>query len=361
MLREYIVSEAMHALGIPTTRALAAVTTGEPVVRESFEPGAVLARVASSHLRIGTLQFFAAKGDLEALHTLVDHVLARHYPDAEGDNPALTLLSCVIDAQASLVARWQLVGFIHGVMNTDNMLLCGETIDYGPCAFMDSFNPDTVFSSIDHGGRYAYRNQPGIAHWNLAVLAQSLLPLLHNDQDKAVELAQSTVDGFPDAFMAAHTEGLGHKLGFAATTGDDTSLIEDLFTVMAEQELDFTLTFRHLADAADPESNAAKIGGLFTVPEPLAAWIARWRSRLAQEASTPAERQRSMYRANPAFIPRNHQVQAAISAAQDDGDFSVFHRLVERLDNPMQYSQPDSDLAVPPKPEQVVRATFCGT
>jgi uncharacterized protein YdiU (UPF0061 family) len=361
VLREYIVSEAMHALGIPTTRALAAVTTGEPVVRERFEPGAILARVASSHLRIGTLQFFAARGDLEALKTLVDHVLARHYPDAEGDNRALTLLNYVIDAQARLVARWQLVGFIHGVMNTDNMLLCGETIDYGPCAFMDSFNPDTVFSSIDHGGRYAYRNQPGIAHWNLAVLAQTLLPLLDKDQDKAVELAQTTVDGFPEAFMAAHTRGLGHKLGLADVTGDDTSLIEDLFTVMAEQELDFTLTFRHLADLADPESDAAKIGDLFTVPEPLAAWIARWQSRLAQEASTPAERQRGMYRANPAFIPRNHQVQAAISAAQDDSDFSVFHRLVERLDNPTQYSEADSDLAVPPKPEQVVRATFCGT
>jgi uncharacterized protein YdiU (UPF0061 family) len=361
VLREYIVSEAMYALGIPTTRALAAVTTGEPVARERFEPGAILARVASSHLRIGTLQFFAARGDLEALQTLVDHVLARHYPDAGGDNRALTLLNCVIDAQARLVARWQLVGFIHGVMNTDNMLLCGETIDYGPCAFMDSFHPDTVYSSIDHAGRYAYRNQPGIAHWNLAVLAQTLLPILAEDQDQAVEIAQGAVDVFPDTFMAAHTEGLGRKLGLAEVTGDDTRLIEDLFTVMAEQELDFTLTFRHLADLADPHSEAAKVDDLFTAPEPLQTWITRWQTRLAQDSATPAERQRAMYRANPAFIPRNHQVQAAISAAADDGDFSVFHRLVERLEKPMAYSEADSDLAVPPRPEQVVRQTFCGT
>ena len=361
VLREYIVSEAMHALGIPTTRALAAVTTGEPVVRERFEPGAVLARVASSHLRIGTLQFFAARGDQAALQTLVDHVLARHYPDAEGDNRALTLLKCVVDAQARLVARWQLVGFIHGVMNTDNMLLCGETIDYGPCAFMDIFHPDTVYSSIDQAGRYAYRNQPGIAHWNLAVLAQTLLPLLDKDQDKAVALAQSAVDAFPDAFMTAHTAGMALKLGLAEVTGDDTGLIEDLFTVLTEQELDFTLTFRHLADLADPDSDAAKIGDLFETPEPLAGWITRWQSRLAQEPATPPERQRTMYLANPAFIPRNHQVQAAISAAQDEGDFSLFHRLEERLDHPMQYSEADSDLAVPPRPEQGVRQTFCGT
>ena len=267
----------------------------------------------------------------------------------------------MVDAQARLVARWQLVGFIHGVMNTDNMLLCGETIDYGPCAFMDIFHPDTVYSSIDQAGRYAYRNQPGIAHWNLAVLAQTLLPLLDKDQDKAVALAQSAVDAFPDAFMTAHTAGMALKLGLAEVTGDDTGLIEDLFTVLTEQELDFTLTFRHLADLADPDSNAAKIGDLFDTPEPLAGWITRWQSRLAQEPATPPERQRTMYLANPAFIPRNHQVQAAISAAQDEGDFSLFHRLVERLDHPMQYSEADSDLAVPPRPEQVVRQTFCGT
>ena len=361
VLREYIVSEAMYALGIPTTRALAAVTTGEPVMRERFEPGAVLARVASSHLRIGTLQFFAARGDLAALQTLVDHVLARHYPDAEGDNRALTLLECVVDAQARLVARWQLVGFIHGVMNTDNMLLCGETIDYGPCAFMDNFHPDTVYSSIDHAGRYAYRNQPGIAHWNLAVLAQTLLPLLDTDQDRAVALAQGAVDVFPDTFMAAHTAGLGQKLGLADVTADDTPLIEDLFTVIAEQELDFTLTFRHLADLADPGSGSATVDDLLTAPVPLQTVISRWQSRLAQESTTATDRQRSMYRASPAFIPRNHLVQAAISAAADDGDYSVFHRLVERLENPLQYDETDRDLALPPRPEQVVRQTFCGT
>jgi len=361
VLREYILSEAMHALGIPTTRALAAVTTGEPVVREQFEPGAILARVASSHLRIGTVQFFAARGDLDALGTLVDHVLARHYPDAEGDTPALTLLECVIEAQARLVAEWQLVGFIHGVMNTDNMLLCGETIDYGPCALMDSFNPDTVFSSIDHGGRYAYRNQPGIAHWNLAVLAQSLLPLLDSDQDRAVENAQHAVDAFPDLFMTAHTRGLAKKLGLQAVRDDDTALIEDLFTVMAEQQLDFTLTFRHLSDLADPTSSATAITALFSPPDALAPWLERWQQRLSQETSSPSERQASMYQANPIFLPRNHLVQAAISAAQDEGDFSVFHRLVERLEDPHSYTSADADLATPPRPEQMVHQTFCGT
>lgn len=361
VLREYILSEAMHGLDIPTTRALAAVTTGEPVVREQFEPGAVLARVASSHLRIGTIQFFAAHGDLDALGALVDHVLKRHYPDAEGDSPALTLLECVVRAQADLVAQWQLVGFIHGVMNTDNMLLCGETIDYGPCAFMDSFNPDTVFSSIDHGGRYAYRNQPGIAHWNLAVLAQSLLPLLDSDQDRAVEQAQSAVDVFPDAFMTAHTQGLAKKLGLAAVADHDSPLIEDLFSVMAEQHLDFTLTFRYLADLADPASSGDTVSHLFEAPEPLTAWIARWQQRLSAETSTPAARQQLMYTANPVFLPRNHLVQAAITAARDEGDFSVFHRLVERLETPHSYSEADADLATPPRPEQVVHQTFCGT
>jgi len=361
VLREYILSEAMHGLGIPTTRALAAVTTGEPVVRQQFEPGAVLARVASSHLRIGTIQFFAARGDLDALGALVDHVLKRHYPEAKGDSPALTLLECVVRAQAHLVAQWQLVGFIHGVMNTDNMLLCGETIDYGPCAFMDSFNPDTVFSSIDHGGRYAYRNQPGMAHWNLAVLAQSLLPLLDSDQDRAVEQAQSAVDVFPDAFMTAHTHGLAKKLGLAAVADDDSPLIEDLFTVMAEQQLDFTLTFRYLSDLANPTSKGDTVSHLFEAPEPLAAWIARWQQRLSAETSTPASRQQSMYTANPVFLPRNHLVQAAITAAQDKGDFSVFHRLVERLETPSSYSEADADLATPPRPEQVVHQTFCGT
>ena len=214
VLREYVVSEAMHQLGIPTTRALAAVTTGDQVARDEFLPGAVLARVASSHIRIGTFQFFAAQRDIAALRVLLNHVILRHYPEAEAtDNPALTLLQAVVSRQASLVASWQLVGFIHGVMNTDNMLICGETIDYGPCAFMDDFHPDKVYSSIDHGGRYAYSNQPAIAHWNLACLAQTLLPLLHDDEEQATALAQKAIDAFPEQFLQAHTRGMARKLG----------------------------------------------------------------------------------------------------------------------------------------------------
>ena len=361
VLREYIVSEAMHAMGIPTTRALAAVATGDQVVRDTFQPGAILARVASSHIRIGTLQFFAARQDLDALNTLVAHVLQRHYPEARGDNPALLLLESVVAAQASLVARWQLVGFIHGVMNTDNMLLSGETVDYGPCAFMDQFHPDTVFSSIDRGGRYAYRNQPGIAHWNLAALAQALLPVLDPDQDRAVELAQQAVDAFPGLFMDAHTQGMAAKLGLEEIAAGDTSLVEDLFTVMAEQELDFSLTFRHLADLADPQTSSHRVDALVAVPTPLQDWLVRWRQRLNAETTTAAERQASMYRANPVYIPRNHLVQAAISAATDAQDYSVFHALVDRLADPFSYDPADRDYALPARPEQMVRQTFCGT
>ena len=235
VLREYLVSEAMYTLGIPTTRALAAVSTGEQVAREEFLPGAVLARVASSHIRIGTFQYFAAHNDTDSLQASTGHVLARHYPEAlDAENQALALLKAVMERQAALVAGWQLLGFIHGVMNTDNMLICGETIDYGPCAFMDTFAADKVFSSIDHGGRYAYRNQPGIAHWNLACLAQCLLPLLDDDKDQAVTLAQAQVDCFPDMFLAAHTRGMARKLGLQELNGDDNALVEDLFKLMEE-------------------------------------------------------------------------------------------------------------------------------
>jgi len=365
VLREYVVSEAMHALGLPTTRALAAVTTGEQVVREVFLPGAILARVAHSHIRIGTVQFFAARQDREALDVLVEYVLARHFPQSlAADNLALALLNQVIGRQAELVAQWQLLGFIHGVMNTDNMLLCGETIDYGPCAFMDDFHPDKVYSSIDHGGRYAYRNQPNIAHWNLAGLAQALLPLLHQDQEQAVTLAQDAVDSFPEHFGRAYSQGLARKLGLQSISETEQPLVDELFQVMADQQMDFTLTFRRLADLADPSAPADAehtVHGLLDLADALGPWLQQWQRRLAAQPTTATERQVTMYAANPAFIPRNHLVQEAIEAASDEGDFAPFNRLVDVLARPHQYQPGLARYATPPQPEQVVKQTFCGT
>ena len=360
VIREYVVSEAMHALGVPTTRALAAVTTGERVARDRFLPGAVLARVASSHIRIGTFQFFAANGNHEALSALVAHSLARHYPAlAAGDNPALALLTAVIDAQAELVARWQLLGLIHGVMNTDNMLICGETIDYGPCAFMEGYDPAQVFSSIDQGGRYAYRNQPGIAHWNLAVFAQALLPLLAPEQDDAVALAQEAVDAFPARFGAAHRRGLAAKLGLAEIVSSDEPLVDELFAVMAAEKLDFTLCFRRLYDHAT--ASDVGIGDLFELPDALLPWLSRWRQRLGEDPLTPETRKERMRKANPALIPRNHQVELAIRAAEDESDFGPFNALVDILADPFDYDAGKSGYATPAAPEEAVCRTFCGT
>ena len=360
VLREYIVSEAMHALGVPTTRALAAVTTGEQVTRNSFLPGAVLARVAASHIRIGTFQFFSASKDLDALRALTQYCLQRHYPTrANSENPALALLQSVVTAQATLIPRWQLLGFIHGVMNTDNMLISGETVDYGPCAFMDEFDPAKVFSSIDHGGRYAYRNQPGIAHWNLAVLAQSLLPILHEDQDKAVELAQGAVDEFPALYEAAHARGLADKLGWDEVRPADRPLVDDLFELMAAEKVDFTLCFRRLFDHAC--APAESVEALFEFPDPFIPWLSRWRQRLEADQLSADTRAARMGAANPAFVPRNHLVEEAIRAGEDEGDFSPFRRLVERLSRPREYDTADARYALGPRPEQAVNRTFCGT
>ena len=363
VLREYIVSEAMHQLGVPTTRALAAVTTGDWVQRDCSVPGAVLARVASSHVRIGTFQYFAARRDIESLQLLSHHVIDRHYPDAKNsDNPVLAMLEAIISRQAQLMAHWQLLGFIHGVMNTDNMLVCGETIDYGPCAFMDQFNPDQVFSSIDHAGRYAYRQQPAIAHWNLSVLAQALLPILDNEQERAVALAQKAINTFPDQFLQANTQGMAHKLGLQAIEEQDTGLVEDLWQLMAEHTLDFTLTFRRLADLADKSTEAeSSVAELFEFPDNAQPWLERWHTRLAQESTSSTERQALMYCNNPVFIPRNHLVEAAIVSATDRGDLSTFDQLVDTLEKPYQYRKALALFATPPKPDQVVRQTFCGT
>ncbi|MCB1750099.1 MAG: YdiU family protein [Gammaproteobacteria bacterium] len=363
VLREYIVSEAMAALGIPSSRVLAAVTSGEWVMREGAEPGGVLVRVAQSHIRIGTFQFFASSQDLDAVRLLADHVIQRHYPEVSlADNPYLALLENVIAQQARLIASWQLVGFIHGVMNTDNMLVSGETIDYGPCAFMDAFDPAAVFSSIDHHGRYAYNNQPGIAHWNLAGLAQVLLPLLDRDPDKALALAQDSIDSFPQLYQNAYLQGMRRKLGLAESARDDAMLIQDLLDIMAEQESDFTLTFRCLSELADADRETASgLAGLFELPQAFTPWLSRWRQRLAADSGDSATRRAEMLSVNPACIARNHLVQAAIEAAVIRQDFAPFHDLVDRLAQPYDHHQRDAYYAAPPRPDQLVRQTFCGT
>jgi serine/tyrosine/threonine adenylyltransferase len=361
VLREYIVSEAMAALGIPTTRSLAAVITGERVLRETALPGAVLTRVASSHIRVGTFQYFAARSDTEAVRQLADHVIARHYPDLKQiDQPYHALLAAVIRRQAELVARWLLVGFIHGVMNTDNTSISGETIDYGPCAFMDQHDPATVFSSIDEFGRYAYANQPRIALWNLTRFAESLLPLFDDDKDKAVEQAQTELGGFADIFNAAYKTGLRSKLGLFTEQADDQALAQDLLNAMTQGKADFTLTFRRLSDAAG-DGDLGNVRALFEEPAAFDAWAARWLARTAMEPQSASERQAAMGAVNPAFIPRNHRVEAVIRAAVDHDDFAPFEELLTVLAKPYA-DQPDfAAYMQPPEPEQRVLQTFCGT
>lgn len=361
VLREYIISEAMAALGVPTSRSLAAVTTGDPVYRQTEEPGAVLTRVARSHIRIGTFQFFLARQDIEALQLLTDHVIARHYPDAaSAENPASALLDSVIEAQAGLIAQWQLLGFIHGVMNTDNMLLSGETIDYGPCAFMDTYHPETVFSSIDHQGRYAYANQPGIAHWNLARLAQTLMPVMDEDQEQALTLAQQSLDAFPELYQRAFRGGMADKLGLSVAREEDDGLAADFLALMEQERSDFTLAFRRLADLARPGGGSG-VEDLFEFSSAFDSWLQRWRSRCEEDTLSPENRQAAMYRVNPVFIPRNHLVAAAIDAAVENNDFEPFQRLVDRLEKPRGYDPDLALFATPPSPEQVVSKTFCGT
>lgn len=358
ILREYIVSEAMAALGIPTSRTLAAVTTGESVYREQKLAGGVLARVAKSHIRIGTLQFFASVNDNDGLKLLVEHVIARHYPEhIEAENSALALLQQVMHRQASLIARWQGTGFIHGVMNTDNMLLSGETIDHGPCAFMDVYDSAAVYSSIDHGGRYAYRNQPAIAHWNLACLAQTLMPLLAPAAEAAGEIAQQTLDEFPALYLQEYLGVLRHKLGLSTAQQDDETLIPDFLDLLESNRCDFTLAFRRLSELAAGDAPAQP---LFEFPESFRPWLTRWRERCTRESINATQRHAQMTTINPALIPRNHLVEAAIERAYAD-DYSLFHRLTERLTRPFGYAPGDADLATPPQPDQIVRQTFCGT
>jgi uncharacterized protein YdiU (UPF0061 family) len=362
VLREYVISEAMAALGIPTTRTLAAVLTGEPVARETLLPGAVLARVASSHVRVGTFQYFAARRDEEALRVLAEYVIARHYPDAAGaERPARALLDGVIARQASLVARWLLVGFIHGVMNTDNMQIAGETIDYGPCAFLDAYDPAKVYSSIDQSGRYAYANQPRIALWNLTRFAEALLPLLADDEEGAVKEAEAALEAFAPAFQEAYHGGLRGKLGLSTEREGDPELAGGLLKAMAEAGADFTLAFRALSEAvADPKGEKA-LRALFPDPAALDVWLPLWRARLELEPRDGEARRTMMLAVNPAFIPRNHRVEAVIRAATDRDDFAPFDELLAVLASPYE-DQPDrAGYALPPQPDEEVRRTFCGT
>jgi uncharacterized protein YdiU (UPF0061 family) len=351
VLREYIVSEAMAALGIPSTRALAAVLTGEAVQRETMLPGAVLTRIASSHIRIGTFQFFAARNDHDALRQLADHVINRHYPEIAGEaEPYGALLERVIARQAALIAQWMQVGFIHGVMNTDNVSIAGETIDYGPCAFMDVYDPTAVFSSIDQNGRYAYGNQPRIALWNLTRLAECLLPLLPGDDAAAVETAKAALSTFVPTFDAVFSPGMRTKCGLSDAGDGDDAVVGEFLKLLADNQVDYTLAFRRLCDAADGE--AAALRAMFADPAGFDSWLGGWRQRRPLDGT-------AMRRVNPAVIPRNHRVEAAIEAALG-GDFAPFEELHAVLGRP--YEEPAlAGYAEPPRPEERVTQTFCGT
>ncbi len=377
MLREVLIGEAMHALGIPTTRALAVAATGETVQRELPLPGAVLTRVAASHLRVGTFQYFAARGDIDALRRLADYTIARH-DDALIDAPDryLGLLRAVSARQATLIAQWMNVGFIHGVMNTDNMALSGQTIDYGPCAFVEAYDPATVFSSIDHGGRYAYANQPLIARWNLARFAETLLPLISESdaedaRQRAVAQALEVIDAFPELYAAALLRGQRAKLGLgAATPADDaadTSLAADWLALLQTQAVDFTLAWRRLGDAADEgDGREAELSGLFSDAAALQQWLERWRARCAQDDAASgiasSERAARMRRTNPWIIPRNHRVEEALTAASNDDDLAPFERLLDALRSPFDETPAHAPFAQP-APVDVTASyqTFCGT
>ena len=362
VLREYVLSEAFAALGIPATGALAAVVTGDYVMRDPPAPGAILTRVAASHIRVGTFQYFAARSDKDAIRVLAGYVIARHYPEAaQADNRFAALLDLVIARQASLIAQWMHVGFIHGVMNTDNMSIAGETIDFGPCAFIDSYHPGTVYSSIDHRGRYAYANQPRIAQWNLTRFAETLLPLLAEEQEAAVGVAQEAVNRFGVCYEAAYETGLRAKLGLGRAEAGDAALGLDLLQIMADSDADFTLTFRGLCDAAGSQEGLSAVRSLFANATAFDAWAERWRQRLADEGGDAGQRRDVMRRVNPAFIPRNHLVEEVIRAAVDQDDFAPFENLLEVLATPFDDQPDNARYAAPPTPDQVVHQTFCGT
>lgn len=355
MLREYIISEAMHGLGIPSNRSLAVVMTGETVSRETEWPGAIVTRVASSHLRIGTFQYAAGLQDKEALQALADYAIDRHYPElAETDQPYVNLFEKVIEKQASLIAQWQLVGFIHGVMNTDNMTISGETIDYGPCAFMDTYDPKTVFSSIDAQGRYAYQNQPPIGAWNLARFAETLLPLFHEEEKKAVEMAQEAHAKYESLYHSHWLAGMRAKLGMVSEEAQDQPLIEDLLEIMEKNEADYTNTFRALT-LGRPDQTAMYGTPAFT------NWYKQWQSRLERQEASEANVREMMKKSNPAIIPRNHRVEEALAAAVTNDDFRLVKELLAVLADPYAYSEEQEAYADLPEPSDQPYRTYCGT
>ena len=370
VLREYLVSEAMAKLNVPTTRALAAVTTGEDVARERLLPGGVITRIASSFVRVGTFEYFRARRYIKAIRKLADHVIQTNYPSvSHEENPYVALLQAVVDRQALLIAQWMQLGFIHGVMNTDNMSIAGETIDYGPCAFMDAYQHDKVFSSIDRDGRYAYNQQPAIGLWNLTRLAECLLPVISDNVEEAIETAQEILQTYITSYEKHWLAGMRTKCGFTAIKGteqDDRALIESLFDLMAANNADFTLTFFNLSrlKAQSSEMNSEQESDcrdLFDNPAQFDSWVARWRERLSKEKHSDEERQAAMRAVNPVYIPRNHQIEAAIRAAEDHGDLSVFHNLLEVLQNPFVEQNGKENYQLPPKASEVVEHTFCGT
>lgn len=358
VIREYLVSEAMHALGVPTSRALAAVMTGEAVYRDQPKPGGILTRVAASHIRIGTFQFACMLQDGHSLKSLADYVINRHYPDcAHAEQPYLALLTKVIRAQANLVAHWMSLGFIHGVMNTDNMSVSGETIDYGPCAFIDQYDPDTVFSSIDHQGRYAYKNQPMIAQWNLARLAEALLPLLADTETEGVALATAALNEFPELYYQAWQDRMSAKLGLTSTSAAK-KLAEQLLQLMAANHVDFTICFRALARAIDDINHPSGPATLFADTQGWQVWAAQWQQQLSGE---PALLAQQMNQVNPYFIPRNHQIEQIITQVTEQEDFALFQQFAQDLLTPFSETTQNSRWAEPAPATNEPYRTFCGT
>lgn len=355
MLREYIISEAMAALRIPTTRSLAVATTGETIYRDEYLPGAILTRIATSHIRVGTFEYVASWRNTEELKTLADYTIQRHYPELVGmENPYLAFLQAVMERQAELIAKWQMVGFVHGVMNTDNMAICGETIDYGPCAFMDRYDPATVFSSIDARGRYAYGNQPRMAQWNLARLTEALLPLLDNVPDQALEMGKDALAGFPDRYRHHWLSGMRAKLGLFQAAEDDATLIEDLLTWMHQNQADFTNTFWALASKTMPEEPLFQTAGF-------SAWAERWQARLSRQAEPLEAAIALMQSSNPNIIPRNHRVEEALKAAVADNNYTPLENLVAALRDPYTASPAHAEYRQPSESNQTPYRTFCGT
>lgn len=364
VLREYLVSEAFVAMGIPSTRALAAISTGEKVARERWLPGGILTRVARSHIRVGTFQYFMARDQLGEVKALADYVIKRHYDkairDQFADDPYFGLLCCVVEAQASLIAKWLSIGFIHGVMNTDNMLLSGETVDFGPCAFLDQYESDKVYSSIDRHGRYAFDQQAMIAQWNLAWLGQALMPLINGERGKVITKLEELLGNFQTRCDENYQTFMAKKLGFVQATEQTQSLVTDLLSLMQRHDLDFTNTFRMLAEQLVPDQ-VDRFTALMHLPEDMTPWMESWRSQLQTEGIDFSDAQQSMNMCNPAVIPRNHQIEKAIQEAMHEQRYDHFNRLADVLNTPYDLSEENFDLAKPPEENEVVTKTFCGT